>query len=174
MSGTTHALIPAQFLTAALRSRLVNHLLTPADCLEARFLLLELGLDLPALPQAEAMPDVLKAHMSRLAASEDPESQTRLLKLSEGLVQFYLLSHREADKPELEDLNHALTAYGLQFSLDHGRIENSPSLKPPTMPSALSAPPEASPAPETAPGASPFQGIRQRRLQFLHPQGADI
>ncbi|MGV3523355.1 MAG: hypothetical protein ACO1RX_03985 [Candidatus Sericytochromatia bacterium] len=165
MLGNTRALIPAHYLTAAVRSRLVNHLLTPADCAEARYLLLELGIDIQPPPAEAAMPDILKAQLSLLAASEEDAHQQRLARLCEGLVQFYLLAHPQDEEGEIARLNVALAPYQMRFSEQDGRLENLSS-------------PLADPAPQTdisfTPDAElpPFQGIRQRRLQFLHSQGA--
>lgn len=166
MPGNTRPLIPAHYLTAALRSRLVNHLLTPADCAEARYLLLELGIDLQPPPAEADMPDILKAQMSLLAASDETENQQRLVKLCEGLVQFYLLTHPQDEEGEIARLNHALTPYQMRFSEQDGRLESQASPTPlPTHPT-----PGTADSPDA--GMTPFQGIRQRRLQFLHSQGA--
>lgn len=93
----------AGFLTAAVRSWLVNHLLADEDLPELTYLLLELGYDAEIQIGTK---DALKREMSRLAAGDD-DQQLCLMRLCEGLIQFYLLRHGDA-VPELEQLNRFL------------------------------------------------------------------
>ena len=105
------------FLTAALRSWLVNHLLKQEDLQELEYLLLELGYADP--PAQELLKDFLKREMSRLAAA-GPDARLRLIRLCEGIVQFYLLDHPR-ETPELDQLNRFLPP-GLAFSSISGRL----------------------------------------------------
>lgn len=110
------ALTPAaDFMTAALRSWLVNQLLSDGDLAELPYLLLELGYT--EVPAPEACRDFLKREMSRLAGLGENQA---LIRLCEGLIQFYLLQHpREC--PELEQLNRFLPP-GLAFSNLSGHL----------------------------------------------------
>lgn len=107
----------AVFLTAALRSWLVNHLLAEEDLQELKYLLLELGFEPPSA--GSEIRDYLKREMSCLAAGGQ-ESMRRLVLLCEGLVQFYLLTHLE-QMSELNQLNRFLPA-GFHFSALSGRL----------------------------------------------------
>ena len=103
------------FLSAALRSWLVNHLISEPDLQELTYLLLELGYaDPPTEPR-----DFLKREMSRLAVG-GAEARLRLIRLCEGLVQFYLLRHPR-ETAELDQFNRFLPP-GLLFSTVTGRL----------------------------------------------------
>lgn len=124
-SGTTSPARSAQahsdwpdagFLTAALRSWLVNHLLSDEDLPELGYLLLELGY---SVTEPAELKDFIKREMSRLAAGP-PTDRQLLIRLCEGLIQFYLL-HRGQDTPELDQLNRFLPP-GLSFSSLSGRL----------------------------------------------------
>lgn len=106
----------AGFLTAALRSWLVNHLLSDEDLPELGYLLLELGY---SVTEPAGLKDFIKREMSRLAAGP-PVDRQLLIRLCEGLIQFYLL-HRSQDTPELDQLNRFLPP-GLSFSALSGRL----------------------------------------------------
>jgi len=115
-----------QFLTAALRSWLVNHLLPDALAGEMAYCLLELGDELPAQQSPAAMRDFLKRQMSLLSGKSDLASQQHLIRLCEGVVQLYLLKHPD-QSPELDQLNQLLPP-GLSFSLISGHLIFEPEL----------------------------------------------
>lgn len=103
-------------MTAALRSWLVNHLLSDEDLPELGYLLLELGY---SVPDSASLKDFIKREMSHLASGAEAD-QLLLIRLCEGLIQFYLL-HRPQDTPELDQLNRFLPP-GLSFSPLSGRL----------------------------------------------------
>lgn len=105
------------FLTAAVRSWLINHLLDPQDIAEIRYLLLELGYSDSF--ESIDMIDFLKSEMSRLNNGCRQNAQI-LIRLCEGIVQFYLLRHPRKT-PELDQLNSFLPP-GLSFSSVTSRL----------------------------------------------------
>lgn len=105
------------FLTAAVRSWLVNRLLDPQDIDEIRYLLLELGYSDSF--ESIDMIDFLKSEMSRLNNGSRQNTQV-LIRLCEGIVQFYLLRHPRKT-PELDQLNSFLPP-GLSFSSVTSRL----------------------------------------------------
>lgn len=117
MNQQSSASFQLPFLTAALRSWMVNKLLRPQDLSEISYLLLELGYQ--ELPADDQMADFLKLEMSRLSSGGMPE-QMRLIRLCEGIIQFYLLEHPD-ETPELSQLNQFLPP-GVSFSLVTGRL----------------------------------------------------
>lgn len=118
-SGTTPE---PNFLTAALRSWLVNHLLSQEDLEELVYLLLELGYEEASLPEAAPAPlrSFLKREMSRLASESSSTSHQLLIRICEGIVQFYLL-HQGRETPALDQLNLFLPP-GLSFSPVTGHL----------------------------------------------------
>lgn len=117
----------SQFLSAAIRSWMVNHLLDPDDTEEIFFLFLELGHE----PDESFQNDpgrYLKREMSLMAAKSTTESQETLVKICEGIVQFYLVRCPN-DRAQLDHLN-ALLPINFAFSAHDGHIISvDPDLK---------------------------------------------
>lgn len=166
---------PTPFLSAALRSWMVQHLLDEADLEEIYFLLLELGHEADESFQADPR-RYLKRQMSLWAAENSVLAQDHLRHLCEGIVQFYLVRHPQ--ERSLEALQERLPA-GWHFEAQCGQFVQLVGRKAPERPleplsNALSEPLEPEPVVRAETGMSEerqrreqFLKIRQRRLSLL-------
>lgn len=113
------------YLTPAIRTWLVNELLSTTSEQELAYLLFELGYSEILDSDPQTLKSFIKQEMSLLARRATVSAFNTLIKLCEGLVQFYLVQEPPATK--LKQLNQLLPP-GLHFSLVSGKLLFEPEL----------------------------------------------